>query len=149
MTPSKDPHTTYTYDSEVLEGTGSLDVLEGLLEVNKLGLNLALGLLGVLDGLGLESIDGLQLAADIVGSGLEGLEVVLDLVDNSLVLEGLAVVGEVDGLGLLGQDLDLAAGIIIALLESLQGGGGLAAQTEGAGHLGPVDLESGAALLFG
>lgn len=142
-------NSTNTYDSEILEGTGSLDVFEGLLEVDKLGLNLALGLLGVLDGLGLEGVDGLQLAADVVGSGLEGLEVVLDLVDNSLVLEGLAVVGEVDGLGLLGQDLDLAAGIIVALLESLQGGGGLAAQTKGAGHLGPVDLESGAALLFG
>ena len=138
-----------TYDSELVEGTGSLDVLQGLLEVDKLSLNLALGLLGVLDGLGLEGIDGLQLAGDIVGSGLEVLEVVLDLVDNSLVLEGLAVVGAVNGLGLLGQDLDLAAGVVVALLESLQGGGGLAAQTQRAGHLGPVDLESGAALLFG
>lgn len=42
---------------------------------------------------------------------------VLDLVDDGLVLQDAAVVGEVDGLGLLGQDLDLAAGVIVALLE--------------------------------
>jgi hypothetical protein len=137
---------TDTYHGEVLEGTGSLDVLQSLLQVDKLGIDLALGLLGVLDGLGLESVDGLQLAADIVGSGLEGLEVVLDLVDDGLVLEDTAVVGEVDGLGLLGQDLDLAAGIIVALLEGLQGGGSLAAEAEGGRNLGPVELECGAAL---
>jgi hypothetical protein len=43
--------------------------------------------------------------------------VVLDLVDDSLVLQDTAVVGEIDGLGLLGKDLDLAAGVIVALLE--------------------------------
>lgn len=71
---------------------------------------------------------------------------VLDLVNDGLVLEETAVVGEVDGLGLLGQDLDLAAGIIVALLERLQRGGGLAAEAEGGRNLGPVDLECGAAL---
>ena len=54
--------------------------------------------------------------------------------------------GEVDGLGLLGQNLDLAARIIVTLLKGLEGGGGLTAEAEGAGHLDPVDLESGAAL---
>lgn len=71
---------------------------------------------------------------------------VLDLVDDGLVLEDTAVVGEVDGLGLLGQDLDLAAGIIVALLERLQRGGSLAAEAEGGRNLGPVELECGAAL---
>lgn len=137
---------TITYDSEVLEGTGSLDVLQGLLEVDELLVDLALSLLGVLDSLGLESINGLQLAADIVRSGLEVLEVVLDLVNNSLVLQGLAVVGEVDGLGSLGQNLDLAAGIVVALLEGIERSGGLAAEAERARHLGPVDLKSCAAL---
>lgn len=137
---------TITYNSEVLEGTGGLNVLEGLLETAELGLNLALGLLSALDGLGLESIDGLQLAADIVGGGLEVLEVVLDLVDDGLVLQDLAVVLEVDSLGLLRQDLNLAARIVVTLLEGLEGSSGLAAESEGAGQLGPVDLESGATL---
>lgn len=138
-----------TYDSEVLEGTGSLDVLQGLLQVLQLGLNLTLGSLGVLNSLGLEGINSLQLAVDIVGNGLEGLEVVLELVDDGLVLQDAAVVAEVNGLGLLGQDLDLAASLVVALLESLEGDGGLAAEAEGGRHLGPVDLESGAALFSG
>lgn len=71
---------------------------------------------------------------------------VLDLIDDGLVLQDLAVVREVDGLGLLGKKLDLTAGVIVALLEGLQRGGGLTAEAEGGGHLGPVDLESGAAL---
>lgn len=142
--PSQGPDNTY--DSEILEGAGSLDVLQGLLEVDELGVNLALGLLGVLDSLGLESINGLDLAVDIVGSGLEVLEVVLDLINDSLVLQNLAVVGEVDGLGSLAQDLDLAAGVIVALLEGLERGGGLAAEAERARHLGPVDLKSSATL---
>lgn len=120
-----------TYDSEVLEGTSGLDVLQGLLQVLQLGLNLTLGSLGVLNSLGLEGVNGLQLAADIVGNGLEGLEVVLELVDDGLVLQDAAVVAEVNGLGLLGQDLNLAASLVAALLESLEGGGGLAAEAEG------------------
>lgn len=120
-----------TYDSEVLEGTGGLNVLQGLLQVLQLGLNLTLGSLGVLNSLGLEGVDGLQLTVDIVGSGLEGLEVVLELIDDGRVLQDAAVVAEVNGLGLLGQDLDLAASLVVALLESLERGGGLAAEAEG------------------
>jgi hypothetical protein len=135
-----------THDSEVLERTSSLDVLKSLLEVNQLRVDLALSLLSVLNSLGLESIDSLELAGNVVRGGLEVLEVVLDLVDDGLVLQHLAVVGEVDRLRLLGEDLDLAAGVVVALLEGLKRGGGLAAEAEGGGHLCPVDLESGAAL---
>lgn len=71
---------------------------------------------------------------------------VLDLVNDGLVLERLAVVREVDGLGLLGQHGHFAAGIVVALLEGLEGCCGLAAETEGAGDFGPVDFESGATL---
>jgi hypothetical protein len=149
MIPTPRSAAANTYDSEVLERTGGLDVLQGLLQVLQLGLNLTLGSLSVLNSLGLEGVDGLQLAVDIVGSGLEGLEVVLELVDDGLVLQDAAVVAEVNGLGLLRQDLDLAASIVVALLESLEGGGGLAAEAEGGRHLGPVDLESGAALFSG
>lgn len=135
-----------TYNSEFIEGTGGLDVLKGLLEVAEFSLNLALGLLSALDSLGLEGINGLQLAGNIVGGGLEVLELVLDLVDDGLVLQNAAVTGEVDGLRLLGKELNLAARIVVTLLESLQRGSGLAAEAEGAGRLDPVDLESGATL---
>ncbi len=134
------------YNSEFIEGTGGLDVLKGLLEVAEFSLNLALGLLSALDSLGLEGINGLQLAGNIVGGGLEVLELVLDLVDDGLVLQDAAVTGEVDGLRLLGKELNLAARIVVTLLESLQRGSGLAAEAEGAGRLDPVDLESGATL---
>lgn len=149
MVPILQSKADNTYDSEVLEGTGGLDVLQGLLQVLQLSLNLTLGSLGVLNSLGLEGVNGLELAVDIVGSGLEGLEVVLELVDDSLVLQDAAVVAEVNSLGLLGEDLDLAASLVIALLESLERGSGLAAEAEGGRHLDPVDLESGAALFSG
>lgn len=54
--------------------------------------------------------------------------------------------GEVDGGGLLAKDLDLAAGVLVALLESLEGGDRLATQAEGRGHFSPVELEGGASL---
>lgn len=56
---------------------------------------------------------------------------VLELIDDGRVLQDAAVVAEVNGLGLLGQDLDLAASLVVALLESLERGGGLAAEAEG------------------
>ena len=54
---------------------------------------------------------------------------------------------EVDVLGLLGEDSDLAAGVIVALLERLEGSGGVSLETELLGQLGPVELEGCAALL--
>lgn len=135
-----------TYHSEILKRPSSLNVLKGLVEVNQLSLNLTPGLLSGLNSLSLKGIDSLNLAANIVRSGLEGLERALDLVDDGLVLQDIAVVREVDGLGLLGQNLQLAAGLIVTLLEGLEGGGCLATEAEGAGDLGPVELESGAAL---
>lgn len=56
--------------------------------------------------------------------------------------------GEVDGGRLLSQLLDLAAGVLVALLEGLEGGDGLAAEAQGRGDLDPVELES-CASLFG
>lgn len=54
--------------------------------------------------------------------------------------------GEVDLGGLLGQLLDLAASIIVSLLKGDEGVGGVALKTELGTDLGPVDLESCAAL---
>lgn len=138
--------TSVTYHCELLERPGSLDVLQGSLEVLELQVDLLLGGLGVLDSLDLEGVDGLELAVQVVRRGLELLEALLDLIDDGSVLEDAAVLGEVDGGGLLGQDLDLSAGVLVARLEGLQGGDGLAAETERLGDLGPVELEGGAAL---
>lgn len=134
-------------DSEVGERPGIFDVLQCLLEVAELLVDDSLGLLGALDGLGLECLDGLDLPVYIVGLGLESGELLLDVVDDGLVLEDGAVLGEVDGLALLGKDLDLAAGIVIALLERLEGGGGVATEAELLANLGPVELEGCATLL--
>jgi hypothetical protein len=135
-----------TYHSELVERPGLLDVLQRLREVLQLEVDLLLGSLGILDGLDLEGLDGLELAREVVGRGLELLEALLNLVDNGLVLQDAAVVGEVDGGSLLGQQLDLAAGVLVALLESLEGGDRLTTQAEGGGHFGPVELEGGASL---
>ena len=123
-----------------------LNVGEGLLEILQLQADLLLGGLGVLDGLDLESLDGLDLAVDVVGGGLEGGEALLDLVDDGLVFEGRAVVGEVDGGRKVLEGRDLAAGILVALLEGLEGGNGLSPQVEGGRDLGPVELERCASL---
>lgn len=139
--------TSKTYHSELIERSGGLNVLKSLLEVDQFSLDATLGGFGALDGLGLESLDGFELAVDVVRSGLEVLEVVFDLVDDGLVLQDLAVGGEVDCLGLLGEDLDLTARIVVSLLEGLQGRSSLAAKAQRAGHLGPVDLKSGGATL--
>lgn len=136
----------YTHDGEVLERPGGLDVLQRLLQVLELGIDLGLGLLCALDGLGLKGLDGLDLPADVVLFDLEGGELLLDVVDNGRVLEDLAVVGEVDRLRLLVQQLDLAAGVIVALLEGLQGLCRGSLETELSADFGPVDLEGCAAL---
>lgn len=134
-------------DGEVGKWPGVLDVLQCLLEIAELLVDDSLGLLGALDGLGLESLDGLDLPVYVVGLGLEGVELLLDVVDDSLVLQDGAVLGEVDSLGLLGEDGDLAAGVIVALLERLEGGGSVATEAELLANLGPVELEGCAALL--
>ena len=136
----------YTYNSEVGEWPGVLDVLERLLEVAQFLVDYGLGLLGALDGLGLESLNGLDLPSYIVCLGLEGLELLLDVVDDGLVLEDAAVVAEVDVGRLLGENSQLAARIVVALLEGLEGGGGLTLEAELGSELRPVELEGCAAL---
>jgi hypothetical protein len=86
------------------------------------------------------------LTVHIVGCGLEGGEALLDLINDGLVLEDGAVVAEVDRLGLLGKDLDLAARVIVALLEGLETRRRLAAEAEGGGDFSPVELERGGSL---
>lgn len=54
--------------------------------------------------------------------------------------------GEVDLLGLLGQDLDLAARVVVALLEGLESLSGGTAEAQFGAQVGPVDFGGGAAL---
>ena len=141
--------TVYTYNGEVSEWPGILDVLQGLLEIAQLLVDDGLGLLCALDGLGLESLNGLDLPSYVVRLGLECVELLLNVVDDGLVLEDTAVIGEVNGLRLLREDGNLAARIVVALLEGLEGGGGLTLETKLRSELGPVELEGSAALWEG
>ena len=143
------PVTVYTYNSEVSKWPGILNVLQCLLKVAQLLVDNALGLLCALDGLGLESLNRLDLPSYIVCLGLESVKLLLDVVDNGLVLEDAAVVVEVDGLGLFGENGDFATRIVVALLEGLEGGGGLALEAELGAQLGPVELEGCATLQEG
>jgi hypothetical protein len=70
----------------------------------------------------------------------------LDVVDDGLVLEDAAVVLEVDGLRLLGEDGDLAARVVVALLELLESGSSVALKAQLRADLCPVKLEGGASL---
>ena len=90
----------------------------------------------------LDSLDGLDLGLDVVGGGLEGLEGLLDLVNDGLVLEDLAVVGKVDGGLLLLKISQDTAGLLVAFAERAQGGNGLGLEAEGGGQLGPVNVGS-------
>jgi hypothetical protein len=66
------------------------------------------------------------LPAHIICLGLESIELLLNIVDDGLVLEDAAVVLEVDGLRLLGEDGDFAARVVVALLEGLKGSSSVA-----------------------
>ncbi len=65
----------------------------------------------------------------------------LDLVNDGLILQDGTVMSEVDFGRLFGELGHPAAGILVALLESLEGGDSLATETERAGYFGPVELE--------
>ena len=69
-----------------------------------------------------------------------------DLVHYAGVVEGAAVLLEVDGLGLRLEQVKLAARIIVALLEGLEGGRRLTFEAEGGGDFGPVEFQGGGAL---
>jgi hypothetical protein len=143
------PHlnpTSNTYHSKILKRSRTLNIRQRLLQILQLQLNPTLRLLRILHSLRLKRLNGLHLPINIIRRGLEVAEVLLDLVDDGLVLQDRAVVREVDLGGLFGELLHSAAGVFVALLEGLEGGGGLATEAEGAGYFGPVELEGCASL---
>jgi hypothetical protein len=72
--------------------------------------------------------------------------VAFDLVEDGVVLEQAAVVGEVDGLRGVGEGLDFAARVVVALFEGGERAGGAAAEAELRGQFAPVQLERCAGL---
>jgi hypothetical protein len=135
-----------THHCELVEWTSGLDVLQRLVQVLQLCVDLALGLLGALDGLGLECLNSLDLPLHVVLLWLERAELLLNVVDHVLVLEDAAVLREVDRLRLVGKHLNPAARVIVALLEVGERGGGLASEAEFGTKVGPVDLGRGRTL---
>lgn len=130
-----------TYHSELVEWSGRFNVRQSLFQVLQLSVDLSLGLLGALHGLSLESFNSLDLSLNIVLLRLESVELLLDIGDDVLVLQDLAVMREIDCLSLLGKDLDAAARIVVALLEVGKGSGSVTSEAELRPKVGPVDLE--------
>jgi hypothetical protein len=134
-------HPGNTYHGELIKWSRLLNILQRLLQILQLQINTSLGLLGIFQSLRLKSLNRLDLSPNIVCRGLEGIEMLLNLLDNGLVLQNRTVVYEVDFGGLFGELGHSATGIFVALLKSLERGNGLAAETEGGGDFGPVELE--------
>lgn len=142
---SEDRHLD-THNSQILERSRGFDILQRRLQVPQFPIHLPLRLLRALHSLHLKRLDGLDLPSHIVRSRLERLDVAFDLVDHGRVVQGVAVVLEVDGLGLRAQQVDLAARVVVALFEGLERGCRLAFETERGGDFGPVEFQGGGAL---
>ena len=69
-----------------------------------------------------------------------------DLVDYAGVVEGAAVLLQVDGLGLRLEEVEFAARVVVALFEGLEGSCRLTFEAEGGGDFGPVEFQGGGAL---
>jgi hypothetical protein len=123
----------YTYHSQILKRSRLLNIPECLLQIFELLVNHTLGLLSTLDGLHFERLNRLNLAAHIVRRRLEGLELLLNIVNDGRVLQLATVRCEVDGLGQLGQLLEFAAGVVVALFEGDEGVSCVPAKAELAG----------------
>ena len=136
----------HTHNSQILERSRRLDVLQRRLQFPQLVVYFALRLLRALDGLHLKRLDGFDLPVHIVRGRFECLEVSFDLVHYAGVVEGAAVVLKVDGLGLRLEQVEFAARVVIALFEGLEGGCRLTFEAEGGGDFGPVEFQGGGAL---
>ena len=136
----------HTHNGQILKRSRRLDVLQRRIQLPQLVIYLALCLLRALDGLHLKRLDGFDLPVHIVRGRFKRLEVAFDLVHDAGVVEGAAVLLEVDGLGLRLEQVELAARVVVALFEGLEGGGRLTFEAEGGGDFGPVEFQGGGAL---
>jgi hypothetical protein len=69
-----------------------------------------------------------------------------NLVNYLPIVEGAAVVFEVDGLRGLGEQVDFSARVIVPLFEGLEGGRCLTFEAKRGGDFVPVEFEGGGAL---
>ena len=128
----------YLIHRNLIPAPRPLNIPQRLLQTPQLNLYLPLRRLCVLHRHLLKGLNALELFIHIVGFGGEGFVVGFDLVDDGAVLEDRAVVGEVDGGGLVLQLLQAAAGVVVTLFELLELRGGGAAEGELRGEAGPV-----------
>ena len=131
---------------EVLERPGLLDVSKCLLEVLQLNINLVSSLLSLGNlycactsysaligpesergtySLDLEGLDSLDMRTNVVGDGLEVLQELLGLVNDSLVFENSTIVIEVDSGGLAVELSVYPLRVRVALAEGLESSDGL------------------------
>jgi hypothetical protein len=94
----------------------------------------------------LEALNGLELLVNVVSLGLEGFKVLLDFIDDRGVLQDGAVMAEIDGCGLIGQNLDSTTGIVMSLLEVGERGRCAASKAELCANFAPVELRCRACL---
>ena len=135
-----------TYNSQLIKRPRRLDILQRLRQRLHLMIHPPLRLLRALHRLSLKRLNRFQLPAYIIRHGLEGFEMLFDFIDHGAVGERGSVFGKVDGLRLLVQGGEFAAGVVVALFEGLEGGCGAAFEAEGGGNSGPVDFGCGGAL---
>ncbi len=129
-----------TYHSQLIKRPRTLNIPQRLLQILQLLINLPLRLLRTLHSLRLKSLNRLNLSIHIILLDLEVIELFLDIGDDVGVAEGVAVGGEVDGLGLLLEELDAAACVVVALFEVGEGVGCAAAEAEFGAEVVPVDF---------
>ena len=119
-----------THHSELLERSRTLNILQRLLQILQLSIDLALGLLSALHSLRLKRLNGLDLSVHIILLDLKAVHILLELSDDVLVLEGIAIVGEVDSLWHLLKLGNSAARVVIPLLEVGEGVGCSSSEAE-------------------
>jgi hypothetical protein len=130
---------TYVVEGEVLEWSSLLDVGQRFLELLELNVDLRSGFLSLLNGLGLERLDGFHVGARVVSNRLELFKCLCGLIDDGGVLEDRAVVVKVDSRRL-GESLVVKTlGFGMAFAEGLERSDGLLAQTKGGVQTGKVD----------
>ena len=105
------------FNGSLIPRPRALNIPQRLLQTTQLYLHFLFGLLRIADSNLLELVNGAQLFLHVVSGWLEVSDVALDLIHNGLVFEDRSVVREIDGLGLLGQRLHFAAGVVVAFLE--------------------------------
>ena len=118
------------YLCQLLKRPRILNILQCLLQRSQFGIHGNLCLFRVLNRFCLKRLNGLDLPCDIVGLGLETLDLLLNLVDDGLVVDLGSVRSEVDGGRKVGENLDLPSGVVVTLFEGCEGSSGLALQAE-------------------